>query len=189
MTSPYLGKVTSLYLGKVTSPYLGKVTSPYLGKVTSPYLGTVPSPYLGKVTSPYLDKVTNPYLGLVICPYLGQEVGCCDNQMVILFTVCGTEQLLTNDAELLNYIIGSSSIPSGSPINDLVAISGIRWCTARNLGSNPYFQLNFTSMVSLTYMKARGIHEGYVSEFSLEVQDESGNFNSYGITSKPTVRK
>ena len=150
---------------------------------------TADSSYLGKVISPYLGQVTSLYLGLVTSPYLGEQVGCCDNQMVILFTVCGTERLLTNDTELLDYITGSSAIPSGSPISNLVATNDIRWCTVRNLGSNAYFQLNFTSMVSLTYMKARGIRYGYVSEFSLEVQNESGNFNSYGITSKPTVRK
>ena len=75
------------------------------------------------------------------------------------FIVCGTEGLLTNDVETLDSIIGSSSIPSNSPvdyaINDLVSTSGRGWCATGNLGSDPYIQLNFTSMVSLTYMKAK----------------------------------
>ena len=57
-----------------------------------------------------------------------------------------------------------------------------------DLGSDLYIQLNFTSVVSLTYMKAKGLFGAYVSQFRLEVQDESGNFNVYGITSEPTVR-
>ena len=106
--------------------------------------------------------------------------------------MCGTEGLLTNDVETLDSIIGSSSIPSNSPvdyaINDLVSTSGRGWCATGNLGSDPYIQLNFTSMVALTYMKAKGLFSTYVSQFRLEVQDKSGNFNIYGITSEPTVR-
>ena len=107
-------------------------------------------------------------------------------------TVCETEGLLTNDVEILDSIIGSPSILSNShvnyPINDLVSTSGRGWCAMGDLGSDPYIQLNFTSMVSLTYMKAEGLFRAFVSQFRFEVQDESGNFNIYGITSEPTVR-
>ena len=51
---------------------------------------------------------------------------------------------------------------------------------------NSYIQLNFTSTVSLTYMRARG--DQSTSSFTLEVQDETDNFNTYAITSEPTVR-
>lgn len=109
-------------------------------------------------------------------------------------TVCESEGLLTNSEELLDSVIGSLSIPSDSPINQLVTTSNEEWCTTNDLGSDPYFQLNFTSMVSLTYMRARGFtgilppRSTYVKRFKLESQDESGNFSAYGITSEPTVK-
>ena len=108
--------------------------------------------------------------------------------MILVLTVCEAERLLTDDEELLDSVIGSLSITSASAygynIKNLVSTSNTTWCTNGDLGSDSYLQLNFTSMVSLTYMKAKG----QVSQFRLEVQDESGNFNAYGITSESTVR-
>ena len=117
---------------------------------------------------------------------------CSGDDLLVLFptALCVTEGLVTNDVDS---IISSPSIPADSPIdftiNDLVTTRDAGWCTAGNLGSNPYFELNFTSLVSLAYMEVQGERGGaYVSQFRLEVQDMSGNFDVYGITSESTVR-
>ena len=73
-----------------------------------------------------------------------------------------------------------------SSSGDSSVIEGSDLCISRAMGyDNSYIQLNFTSTVSLTYMRARGSRPA--SSFRLEVQDESANFNTYAITSEPTV--
>ena len=69
------------------------------------------------------------------------------------------------------------------------------WCSDQPLSEEPWIQLNFTTTVMLVYMVARGdpgviLSDDHVRTFRVEFLDEeTGNFTTYGVTDEPTVSR
>ena len=114
-----------------------------------------------------------------------------------VYVVCDESTLLSAERDFLGPITASSA-SDDDPAEDVVDTGSDSWCSSEpfQAGSAPYIQLNFSTPVVLTYMRARGesnfiIFLSYVAEFRLEVQDEeSGDYLPYGVVeeSTPTVR-
>ena len=88
--------------------------------------------------------------------------------------------------DLLGDITFSSATEDG-PAEDVDSDGG-QWCSSGASDLTPYIQLNFTQTVSLTYMVARGRADGaFVSEFRLEVQNGSKQFQPYNIVTDESI--
>ncbi len=125
-------------------------------------------------------------------PWTSFPQHCVITIILIFNAACDNETLLTANSDLLDpsSSITASSATSGDPVQDLVNRGSQAWCSTEDFALEPYVELNFTSVVSLSYMIARGgvLRLSYVTEFRLEVLDEdSGVFAMYGVTDEPTV--
>ena len=91
------------------------------------------------------------------------------------------DSIEASSPESLEYLVGSDSDDE--------------WCSDQPLSEEPWIQLNFTIPISLVYMVARGdpgrlFPDDNVRTFRLEFLDEeTGNFTTYGVTDEPTVSK
>jgi len=104
-------------------------------------------------------------------------------------SACESTSLLTSP--LAGELSGSELIPEDGLERLIDTGDDEEWCTAEDIGSNSFFQFNFTQPIFLAYMRVRGYSRSlpiststFVQQFALEVGDENGNFTSYG-----TVRK
>lgn len=113
------------------------------------------------------------------------------NIIFLMSTACEGEAVLLTSVDGLQNSITASSADSDDPVEDV--LSGLlAWCTVEPFVENssaPYIQFNFTRTVSLTHMTARGAISGssYVTEFRLEILDDMGAYEPYGVTDQPTV--
>ena len=87
------------------------------------------------------------------------------------------ELLSTNRSLLPLSSITASSAMSDNPPEHVVDMTETGWCTAEQFSDTqptPYIVFNFTEIVAITYMRARGGLFGlaYVTEFTLDYRDD-----------------
>ncbi len=113
-------------------------------------------------------------------------------KLIITFAACeGESQVSREDSDILGPITASSA-DEDDPAEDVVDSGSNAWCSIEEFMDDspaPYIQLNFTTVVSVTHMRARGGSVGfsYVTAFRLEILDQFGEYVPYGVTDEPTV--